>query len=42
MEMIIEWQNHPYCKEAMKHVLVPLEKASTEMREAWEFYSYEW
>ena len=29
--MIIEWQNHSHCKEAMEHSLVALEKASTDI-----------
>lgn len=31
MEMIIEWQNHSHCKEAMARSPVPLEMSSTDI-----------
>lgn len=31
MEMIIEWQNHSRCQEAMECSLVPLETGSPDM-----------
>lgn len=32
--MIIEWQNHSHCKEAIERSLGPLEKTSTDIGDA--------